>query len=307
VGGEVESADVLLRNADIAMYRAKSQGRDRYVIFDPEMHVQVLHRLQVENDFRRAMEQDEFRLVYQPIVSLNSLQIVGFEALLRWQHPTRGLLTPEHFINIIEETDMICVLGEWVLLTACRQVGEWQAQRPASAPLRLTVNLSVKQLQPQILIPQLQKVLSETQIMPQYLTLEITENLLVENIDATYILLKQVQAMGVKISIDDFGTGYSSLSYLHQLPVDSLKVDRAFVSPPESSMKSRTIAESIVGLSNLLDLKAIAEGIETHQQLEWLRSLSCEYGQGFLFSKGIPASEAEWLLQQTGQVFCQSS
>jgi len=267
----------------------------------------VLHRLQVENDFRRAMEQDEFRLVYQPIVSLNSLQIVGFEALLRWQHPTRGLLTPEHFINIIEETDMICVLGEWVLLTACRQVGEWQAQRPASAPLRLTVNLSVKQLQPQILIPQLQKVLSETQIMPQYLTLEITENLLVENIDATYILLKPVQAMGVKISIDDFGTGYSSLSYLHQLPVDSLKVDRAFVSPPESSMKSRTIAESIVGLSNLLDLKAIAEGIETHQQLEWLRSLSCEYGQGFLFSKGIPASEAEWLLQQTGQVFCQSS
>jgi diguanylate cyclase (GGDEF)-like protein/PAS domain S-box-containing protein len=304
---EYTQAETLVRNADIAMYRAKANGRASYTVFDPAMHTQVLQHLRLENDLRRALKHEEFRLFYQPIVSLKTLQIIGFEALLRWQHPSLGLLTPDTFIDIVEETDLICPLGEWILLSACRQVRHWQARLDHAADLKLTVNLSVKQLRETVLIPQLQKVLATTQLKPQNLTLEITENLLVENIDKTSQLLNQVQSMGVKISIDDFGTGYSSLSYLHQLPVDSLKIDRTFVSPSEPSIRNQTVAESIVGLSNLLDLKAVAEGIETPQQLEWLRSLHCEYGQGYLFSKPVSASEAEQLLSTADIFVCLDS
>lgn len=293
---EATKAETLIRNADIAMYRAKANGRASYAVFDPDMHTQVVQHLQLENDLRRALDREEFSLFYQPIVSLKTLQIVGFETLLRWQHPSLGLLSPDRFIHIVEETELIYPLGEWILLTACQQIGQWQTQVPKAQDLRLSVNLSVKQLRQMVLIPQLQKVLTLTQIQPESLTLEITESLLVENIEMTCQLLNQVQAMGVKISIDDFGTGYSSLSYLHQLPVDSLKIDRSFISPAEPSLRNQTVAESIVGLSNLLDLKAIAEGIETPQQLAWLRSLHCEYGQGYLFAKPMPASKAEQLI-----------
>lgn len=293
-----ESADVLLRNADIAMYRAKAQGRQCYAIFDPAMHAQVLSRLQLENDLRRAVDQSEFVLYYQPIVSLNTLKIVGFESLIRWQHPTQGLLPPNQFISTLEETDLILTVGEWTLLTACQQVSQWQAQRAANADLHLSVNLSVKQLRQNVLIEQLRRVLQQSQIKPKSLTLEITESLLMEDIEATGELLQQAQKMGVKISIDDFGTGYSSLSYLHQLPFDSLKIDRAFVSSGTPTRKSRTIAESIVGLSNLLGLNAIAEGIETPEQLQWLRSLHCEYGQGYLFAKPLPPDAIPQLLQE---------
>ncbi|HEY9890001.1 MAG TPA: EAL domain-containing protein [Candidatus Obscuribacterales bacterium] len=294
---EHANAETLIRNADIAMYRAKADGRASYAIFDPAMHAQVLQRMQLENDLRRALEQGEFTLFYQPIVALKSLQIVGFEALLRWQHPTQGLLTPDKFIPIVEETDLINPLGEWILLNACQQVSRWQQQYPAAQNLKLTVNLSVKQLREAILLPQLEKVLAATQIKPYSLTLEITESLFVADIDTTSRLLNQVQALGVKISIDDFGTGYSSLSYLHQLPVDSLKVDRSFVSPLETTAKNQTIAASIVGLSNLLALNAIAEGIETPEQLAWLQSLHCEYGQGYLFSRPVDATAAVQLLE----------
>lgn len=290
-------AETLIRNADIAMYRAKALDRGSYAIFDPEMHTEVLQYLQLENDLRRALQNEEFVLFYQPIVSLRTLEIIGFETLLRWRHPSLGLLTPDKFINIVEETDLISPLGEWILLAACQQIKTWQTQIDQAAALKLTVNLSVKQLRESVLIPQLQKVLSTTQITPLTLTLEITESLLVENINRTSRLLNQVQSMGVSISIDDFGTGYSSLSYLHQLPVDSLKIDRTFVSPAEYSARNQTIAESIIGLSNLLDLNAIAEGIETIEQLAWLRSMSCEYGQGYLFAKPLPAAEAERLLR----------
>jgi len=300
VMGSVASttADVLLRDADIAMYQAKAKGhQSSYVIFDPAMHIQVLNRLQLENDLRRAIDQSEFVLYYQPIVSLSTLKIVGFESLIRWQHPTKGLLTPDKFIATVEETDLILPIGAWTMLTACQQVSQWQAQNIAGPDLHLTVNLSVKQLWHNVLIQQLEQALQVSQIRPGCLTLEITESLLMENIEATHELLQQVQAMGANISIDDFGTGYSSLSYLHQLPVDSLKIDRAFVSPPVASHKNRAIAESIVGLSNLLGLDAIAEGIETPEQLDWLRSLHCEYGQGYLFAKPLPAEQAEHLLR----------
>lgn len=293
-----QKAEDLIRNADIAMYRAKGDGRAGYAVFNPKMHAQVMERMHLENDLRRAIDAQEFVLVYQPIVSLKTLRIIGFEALIRWQHPTMGLLTPNRFIDIVEETDLIIPLGEWVLLTACQQVAMWQAHNPQMKDLRLTVNLSVKQLKSAVLIPQLNKVLTQTHIPPPCLTLEITESLLVENIGETSFLLNQVQSMGFTISIDDFGTGYSSLSYLHQLPVDSLKIDRTFVSPDEPTLRNQTIAESIVGLSNLLELKTIAEGIETPQQLQWLQTLHCEYGQGYLFSKPVSASEAQRLLEE---------
>jgi diguanylate cyclase (GGDEF)-like protein/PAS domain S-box-containing protein len=292
-------ADTLIRNADIAMYRAKSSGRSTYAIFDPDMHTRMVQYLKLENDLRTAIKNQEFVLFYQPVVSLKTLRIVGFETLLRWQHPVLGLLTPDKFIDIAEATDLIQPLGEWILLTACQQMGTWQSRLASPDRLTLNVNLSVKQLQESVLVPQLQKVLTHTRIDPQTLTLEITESLLVTNIHLTSQLLNQVQAMGVSISIDDFGTGYSSLSYLHQLPVNSLKVDRTFVSPSEPNPKNQTIAESIIGLSNLLNLHAIAEGIETPQQLAWLRSLQCEYGQGYFFSKPLPAREAESLLYVT--------
>jgi diguanylate cyclase (GGDEF)-like protein len=295
-------AETLIRNADIAMYRAKANGRASYAVFDPDMHTQVVQHLKLENDLRKALEKNEFTLLYQPIVSLKTSQIVGFETLLRWRHPSLGLLSPDRFIGIVEETELIYPLGEWILLTACQQIGQWQTQIPQAQNLRLSVNLSVKQLRHTVLIPQLQKVLASTGIKSESLTLEITESLLVENVEMTCGLLNQVQSMGVKISIDDFGTGYSSLSYLHQLPVDSLKIDRSFISPPEPSLRNQTIAESIIGLSNLLDLNAIAEGIETSQQLEWLRSLHCEYGQGYLFAKPMSPAEAERLLY-SGYVF----
>ena len=296
-GDDYQQPETVIRNADIAMYRAKATGRDGYAIFDPVMHAQVRDRLQLENDLRRALDRQEFVLFYQPVVALETLRIVGFEALLRWQHPTRGLLMPDHFTHVAEESNLMPPLGEWILLTACQQVSQWQAQIAPAAGLYLSVNLSVKQLQPSMLLPQLQQVLAVTQIKPQSLALELTESLLVENIATTSHLLHQLQALGVTISIDDFGTGYSSLSYLHQLPVNALKIDRSFVSPSQPNLRNQTIAESIVGLSNLLGFNAIAEGLETPQQLTWLRSLQCEYGQGFLFAPAVPAAQAEQLLR----------
>ncbi|MEM1291331.1 MAG: EAL domain-containing protein [Cyanobacteria bacterium P01_H01_bin.162] len=296
-GDDYQQPETVIRNADIAMYRAKATGRDGYAIFDPAMHAQVRDRLQLENDLRRALKKQEFVLFYQPVVALETLKIVGFEALLRWRHPTRGLLMPDRFIHVAEESNLMPPLGEWMLLTACQQVSEWQAQIAPAAGLCLSVNLSVKQLHPSMLLPQLKQVLAMTQIKPQTLALELTESLLVENIETTSDMLHQLQAIGVTISIDDFGTGYSSLSYLHQLPVNALKIDRSFVSPSQPNLRNQTIAESIVGLSNLLGFNAIAEGIETPQQLAWLRSLQCEYGQGFLFAPPVPAAQAEQLLR----------
>ncbi len=296
---EYETAETLVRNADIAMYRAKIAGRANYVIFNPDMHFQVLSRLQVENDLRKGLEDEQFEIVYQPIVSLKTLDIVGFEALLRWQHPHMGIMLPEVFIEAAEESGLILPIGAWVLENACAKLVDWQSRLPSLNNLYLTLNLSVKQLQGATLIPQIEQVLHTTGIAPQCLTLEITESLLVKDFEVTSRLLHQLQGKGIKISIDDFGTGYSSLSYLHQLPVDSLKIDRMFVSGNVGSQKHRTIAESILALSNLLELNAVAEGIETQEQLQWLQSLSCEYGQGYLFSPPLKAQAAEDLLQAT--------
>ncbi len=292
-----QSAEDLLRDADLAMYRAKQSGRGQYAIFDPAMQLQVKQRLHLENDLRKALENDEFTLYYQPIFDLETDVIQGFETLIRWQHPQRGFVSPGEFIAIAEETELIAPMGHWILHTASQQLASWQAQFPAK-PLRISINLSVKQLQSSLL-QQLEEVLATYNLQNNSLGLEITESMLVQNVEVTRRLLEQIKAEGICLSIDDFGTGYSSLSYLNQLPVDTLKIDRTFVSPAATDIRNQVIAESVIALSNALGLKAIAEGIETPQQLQWLKGLDCELGQGFLFSPPVTAAQATELLKQS--------
>ncbi len=291
-----QCAEELLRDSDLAMYRAKHSGRGCYVMFDPDMHLKAVQRLQIESDLRKALEHSQFVLYYQPVVDLKSQTVRGFEALIRWQHPQKGCVSPADFIEIAEETGLIEPIGEWVLHSACRQLALWQAQFPQRI-LQISVNLSVKQLKASLL-QTLEDVLTAYCIQPHSLVLEITESMLVENIGTTVKLLKQIKAKGIHISIDDFGTGYSSLSYLHQLPIDVLKIDRAFVSPAEPDARNQVIAESIIALSNLLELNVIAEGIETAQQLAWLQMLGCESGQGYFFSPPVLAEQAAQMLTQ---------
>ena len=297
-----KSAEDLLRDADLAMYEAKHSGRDCHALFDRSMHLQALQRLQLENDLRKALKNHEFVLYYQPVVDLETRSIQGFEALIRWQHPERGLLFPVEFVKAAEETGLIEPMGRWVLQTACQQLAQWQTQffggitaSTEDRTLQINVNLSVRQLQNTLLL-ELEEVLAAWAISPSSLDLEITESMLVKNVDITVKLLEKIKAKGVRISIDDFGTGYSSLSYLHQLPVDSLKIDRSFVSSIDAGDRHQTIAESITALSKLLKLEVIAEGIETEQQLEWLRSLGCKRGQGYLFSAPVSAERATQML-----------
>jgi diguanylate cyclase (GGDEF)-like protein/PAS domain S-box-containing protein len=292
-----ERAIDLLRDADLAMYRAKHSGRAQYAIFDPTMHFRVTQRLHLEQDLRKALERSELLLYYQPIVALDTLQVIGFEALVRWQHPQRGLVSPCEFIAIAEETGLIKPLGQWVLATACNQLADWQQQHPHKS-LKMSVNLSVQQLQP-ALISQIEAVLTASQIAPHTLVLELTESMLAQNIEITQDLLAQIKQLGIRLSIDDFGTGYSSLSYLSRLPVDYLKIDRAFVNPDKTNARNQVIAESIMALSDLLGLEAVAEGIETPEQLAWLKQLGCQQGQGYLFSTPVPAATAAQLLYQT--------
>ncbi len=294
-----ERTEDLLRDADLAMYRAKKNGRGQYAIFDPTMHFQVVQRLDLEHDLRKALVSNEFTIYYQPIFEIKTMVIKGFEALIRWQHPRRGFISPGEFIEIAEETGLIMPMGHWILHTACQQLAAWQAQFPTN-PLQMSVNLSVKQMQSSLL-PELEEVLTTYNLQENSLGLEITESMWVENVEVTLKLLNQIKAKGIYLSIDDFGTGYSSLRYLTQLPVDTLKIDRAFVSQATTDTRNQIIAESVIALSNLLDLKAIAEGIETEQQLEWLKGHGCELGQGFLFSPPLPAELATEMLKKAVQ------
>ncbi len=294
---EYFSAEELLRDSDVAMYRAKQRGRGCYILFDPTMHLEAVQRLEMENDLRKALLNDEFVLHYQPIVLLETQTIEGFEALIRWQHPQRGCLFPKDFIDIAEETGLIAPLGEWVLRRACQQLAYWRTQFPDRL-LKVSVNLSVKQLKDSLL-DTLENVRSAYSLLPNSLILEITESMLVKNVETTASLLAQVREKNIGVSIDDFGMGYSSLSYLHQLPVDTLKIDRSFVSPIQPDARNRVISESIITLSNLLGLGAIAEGIETAQQLEWLKKLGCKKGQGYFFSPPVPAEQATQKLLET--------
>jgi diguanylate cyclase (GGDEF)-like protein len=291
-----ERPDDILRDADIAMYRAKGLGRGRYEIFDPEMLARVMTRLELESDLRKALERREFIVHYQPIQDLKTDRIVGFEALVRWQHPTRGLIPPAEFIPISEENGLIVPLGYWVLDKACQQIREWQVQYPADPPLTISVNLSTRQCIQPDLIQRIVDVLQKNNLDANSLKLELTESLIVEDSESISAMLSELRAFGIQVQIDDFGTGYSALSYLHTLPIDTLKIDRTFINRLGINGSGSDIVRTILTLAHNLGMKVVAEGVETDDQLSKLKAMDCEYVQGFLFSKPVDSKMAGTLL-----------
>lgn len=295
-----DNPENLLRDADIAMYRAKSGGAAGYEIFNTDMHATAVALLQLETDLRNALERQEFRLQYQPLVSLSHGRIIGFEALIRWQHPQRGLQNPDDFIKVAEEAGSIARIGQWVLYTACSQLREWQSQFPAS-PLVISVNLSAKQFNQTNLSEQIHQVLQQTGLEAHSLRLEITEGSISDGAETAASMLLQLRNLGVQLTIDDFGTGYSSLGRLYHFPINGLKIDRSFVSQMDVAAENSSIVEAIVTLAHKLELDVTAEGVETPNQLAQLRALQCEYGQGNFFSKPLDVEAAEALLRENPQ------
>jgi diguanylate cyclase (GGDEF)-like protein/PAS domain S-box-containing protein len=292
-----EGPDEMLRDADTAMYHAKSLGKGRYEVFDAKMRANVMARLQLETDLRHALERGEFRNFYQPIVNLASGEIAGFEALLRWQHPTRGLLGPIEFIGVVEETGLIRELGWWNLSEACRQIGEWRAASPANRDLIISVNLSAKQfLQPNLVVD-IANLLREIKLPPDALKLEITESTVMKDPSGAVEMLQQIKSLGVRLAIDDFGTGYSSLSYLHRFPLDTLKIDRSFISSMDDDGDGMEIARTILPMAKNLRLDVVAEGVETLEQFELLKKFNCAFGQGYYFSRPLSAEGIATLLK----------
>ena len=294
-----ERAEDILRDADIAMYDAKGNGRARYEMFEPAMRVRIIERLEIENDLRRAIENNEFRVYYQVIGALDTHQVAGFEALVRWQHPERGLVSPDKFIPIAEETGMIIPIDRWVMREACRQMHDWQTKFPTYNSMTISVNLSSKHIAQPDLVEYIEETLSETGLNGDFLKLEITESALLENNDYTIKVFNQLQELGIQIQIDDFGIGYSSLSYLSNFPIDALKIDRSFVSTLPDEGNNLQILQAMVNLSQRLGVGVIAEGVETEYQLAQLKQLGCEYGQGYLLSMPLESKEVVKLLKET--------
>ena len=286
-----------LRDADAAMYRAKESGKARYEIFDRDMHVRNMNLLQVEMDLRHAVERREFEVLYQPIVALDTGSIREFEALIRWRHPTHGLVGPNEFVHVAEETGLIIPIGKWILEESCRQIVRWQ--RNYEYPLSISVNLSAKQLMHPNLTQQVASILAETQLDPRQLKLEVTETNVMEHSERALAVLNVLNKLGISLSTDDFGTGYSSLSYLQRFPFDRLKIDRSFVDKMDEGEKSIAIVKTILMLGENLGIEVVAEGIETEAQLEMLRSLGCRLGQGYLFSRPVEATAIEELLRES--------
>ena len=279
----------MLRDADTAMYRAKAQGKACYEVFDKGMHTHAVYVLQMENDLRRAIDREELRVHYQPIVSLENGQLAGFEALIRWQHPERGFINPSDFIPLAEDTGLIIPLGMWILKRACQQLCQWQWQSPANRSLFMSVNLSSKQVAQPSLVSDIRGILEETHVEARHLKLEITESAVMENAEMAARILNRLKALGVQLSIDDFGTGYSSLSYLHRFPVNTLKIDRSFVGRIGEAAENIEIVRTVVSLAENMGMEVVAEGVETLSQLMQLRKLNCQYGQGYLFSRPVDA------------------
>jgi EAL domain-containing protein (putative c-di-GMP-specific phosphodiesterase class I) len=275
------------------MYRAKERGRDNFQLYTPAMNAAVIQRLALENDLRHAVERGELFLRYQPVSDVSSGQVVGAEALLRWEHPQRGTLDPESFIPLAEETGLIVPLGEWVLREACLQAKTWH---DAGLPIRIGVNLSVRQLHHKDLIRLVTSVLDESGIAPEMLQLEITEGDVMSNVEFIIGVLHGLRAMGVGISVDDFGTGYSSLSYLKRFPIDSVKIDRSFVRDLATDPSDAAIVTTVIAMARNLSLRVVAEGVETNEQLEFLRLRNCDEYQGYLISRPVPANAFARLL-----------
>jgi diguanylate cyclase (GGDEF)-like protein len=291
-----DHAEAMLRDADTAMYRAKAQGKACYEVFDKGMHTHAVYVLQMENDLRRALDREELRVYYQPIVSLDNGQLAGFEALIRWQHPERGFINPSDFIPLAEDTGLIVPLGLWILKKACQQLSRWQWQSPANRSLFMSVNLSGKQVSQPGLVNEIKDILEETHVEARHLKLEITESAVMDNAEMAVQLLQRLKALGVQLSIDDFGTGYSSLGYLHRFPVNTLKIDRSFVGRIGEAAENIEIVRTIVSLADNMGMEVVAEGVETLSQLMQLRRLKCQYGQGYLFSRPADAdSVGAWI------------
>ncbi len=295
-----ENADNLLRNADSAMYRAKEFGRNNFQFYVAEMNVKAHERLRLESALRRAQDRNEFMLYYQPRVDLLSGQMIGAEALLRWRHPELGLVSPAEFIPILEETGMIIPVGDWALREACRQNHDWQ--KMGLMPIRMAVNLSVRQFIQRDLAGAVIQALEATGLSAQFLELEITEDLLLEHNQTNIATLTRLRNLGIHISIDDFGTGYSSLSYLKRLPIDTLKIDQSFVRDIGTDPDNKAIASAIIAMASSLRLNVLAEGVETEEQLAFLRAQGCNEIQGFSFSHPLPAEEFEQLLREGRQM-----
>ncbi|MBI1955825.1 MAG: EAL domain-containing protein [Acidobacteria bacterium] len=298
---DYEHAEELLRDADTAMYRAKAQGLGRHEIFEPQMHQEAVQVLHLQSELQRALEQQQLQLHYQPVVSLDAGQIIGFEALLRWRHPERGLLAAGEFLPVAEETELIVPITEWVLQETCRQAQRWQAQFPVSPPLSVNVNLPAKYLAKQNLATEILALVVKYGVNPSSLRLEITEDQIIRNPELVLQLLHRLSEAGIQILIDDFGTGYSSLAYLSRLRVHGLKIDRSFVQNLHST-KNAAIVQSIVSLGDNLGLNVIAEGVETAEQLDYVREANCPYVQGYYFSRPVDQDAATRLYQEGVQV-----
>jgi diguanylate cyclase (GGDEF)-like protein/PAS domain S-box-containing protein len=295
--GSASDAESLLRNADVAMYVAKSAGKGCYRVFEPSMQVSMMERLELLADLQRAIERDEFVLQYQPMVLLQTGELFGVEALVRWRHPRRGMMPPSEFIPLAEESGAILPLGRWVLSEACRQAREWQERFPAQATWTMSVNVSVKQLQDATFVDDVARILAETAITPQRLILEITESVMMHDVGSMMRRLHALKELGVKLAIDDFGTGYSSLSYLREFPFDMLKIDKSFIDDVGQMRHRKELTKAIIELGKTLDLELVAEGIEHSEQLTRLQSLECELGQGFLFAQPMDAVGVDALLE----------
>lgn len=295
--------EIIIRDADAAMYHAKEKGRSQFKIFDKTLHEKALNLLQIETDLRKAIANKEFDLYYQPIVSLDNISIIGFEALIRWNHPTKGLVYPNSFIPVAEETGLIIPIGRWVLKKACRDLRRWDEQVKSKMPLFMSVNISSKQFLRPSLIDDIKAILDETGLPPEQLKLEITETALMEDVHETIPLIQRLKDFGVHIVIDDFGTGYSSMSYLQQLPIDTLKVDQSFISRIENNRdeENKNIVETIISLALKLDLKVVAEGVETNKQHSVLSQMNCQLAQGFLFSRPLKKEKMDELIKKIEQ------
>ena len=296
------SSSEILRDADTAMYRAKEKGKARYEIFDRQMHFQTLKTLELEHDLRRALANEEFSLCYQPIIALDNCKLLGFEALIRWQHPIRGLISANKFIPIAKNTGSIVSIGDWVLAQACRQLAQWQkeyAAIPEIANLIISVNVANQQITEPNYIKKLDRILVETGINPSCLKLEITEKMLSDPNINTQKTLLQIKKRKIELSIDDFGTGYSCLSYLHRLPIDNFKIDPSLINRIDCDGESQKIANTIITLADSLKIKAIAKGVETKQQLQQLQDLGCKFAQGYFFAQPLDVTAVKRMLENS--------
>jgi len=289
-----KNSQTLIKNVDAAMYMAKANGKNTYACYDASFHKKLTEKIEIQFELRRALDQDEFVLFYQPLMNLATMKIEGFEALIRWNHPAKGLLLPDEFIYIAEENGLIIPIGKWVIKTACMQLKEWSTIYP---DIKMAINLSAKQFRDRNLLDMIHDIIEETQVDPRNLEFEITETVALEDIDYTYWIIRELNKIGVRFSLDDFGTGYSSLSYLKKLPISNLKIDKSFLDAGMIDASDQKIIQAIIGLARNLNLNVIAEGVETVDQEVFLKQSECDKAQGFLYSRPVPTDTAIQLLK----------